>query len=300
MANQHYVSRFLTKNWETERDRMLVYYDSQLDRIEEAKSRDLFAESDLQSEEVERRLTELIEDQLGRLWHRVRKEGVKEITDWRELRAAHLVFLAQPARFMDRSRDPSTDESNLEDLLGRDDAHLDVLVRLQMNEYDLRLFSMPEKEESQPGSPIASLLFPQIGMFGFPLLEDPWKKPLASITAGFGIPLHPKILLTITPKTVHEPWLARVREMFQAFSIGPDHCRKVVVRATTLDGYPRDDLVVRIKGMRNCANELVKAMTRMKELIDQVPQADRARVIGAVAAGLPVQAFEFAGRPASR
>jgi len=159
MANQHYVSRFLTKNWETERDRMLVYYDSQLDRIEEAKSRDLFAEPDLHSEKVERRLTELIEDPLARLWHRVQKEGVKEITDWRELRAAHLVFLAQPTRFMDRSRDRSTDESKLEDLLGRDDAYLDVLVRLQMNENDLRLFSMPEKDESQPGSPIASLLF---------------------------------------------------------------------------------------------------------------------------------------------
>src|SRR5262249_9228423 len=79
----------------------------QLDRIEEAKSRDLFAESDVHSENIERRLHELIEDPLGRLWHRVRKEGVKEITDWREIRAAHLAFLAQPPRVLDRSRDPS-------------------------------------------------------------------------------------------------------------------------------------------------------------------------------------------------
>src|SRR5262249_32708935 len=152
-----------------------------------------FAESDLHSDKVERRLHKLVEDPLGRLWHRVRKEGVKQITDWREVRAAHLVFLAQPHRILDRSRDPSIEPSNLEDLLGRDDACLDALVQLQINEYDLRLFSMPEQEKGQPGSPIASLFFPETGMFGFPLLEDPENKPLASITAGFAIPLHPKI-----------------------------------------------------------------------------------------------------------
>jgi hypothetical protein len=115
-------------------------------------------------------------------------------------------------------------------------------------------------------------------------MEDPEKKPLAGVTAGLGIPLHPQILLTTTPKTVHEPSLAGVRELFQAFSIGPDDCRKVVIPATTLDSYPRDDLVDRIKSMRNGANELMKAMTRMKQLIDQVPQANRARVVGALAA----------------
>jgi hypothetical protein len=41
--------------------------------------------------------------------------------------------------------------------------------------------------------------------------------------------------------------------------------------------------VDRIKSMRNGANELMKAMTRMKQLIDQVPQANRARVVGALA-----------------
>jgi hypothetical protein len=88
---------------------------------------------------------------------------VKEITDWREIRAAHLVFLAQPPRLLDRSRDPSIEESKLEDLLGRDDAFLDALVQLHMGEYDLRLFSMPEQEEGRPGSRIASLFYPQIG-----------------------------------------------------------------------------------------------------------------------------------------
>jgi uncharacterized protein DUF4238 len=286
MANQHYVSRFLTKNWEVERERqrLLVYYDSQLDRFEEAKSRDLFAEPDLHSEKIERRLHELIEDPLARLWHRVRKEGVEQITDWREIRAAHLVFLVQPPRILDRYRDRSIEESKLEDLLGRDDAFLDGLVQFQMNEYDLRLFSMPMQEERQPRSRIAGLFYPQVGMFGFPLTEDPGKKPLGGITAGLGIPLHPQILLTTTPKTVYQPSLASVREMFQAFSIGPDDCRKVVIPATTLNSYPRGDLVTRIKGMRYAANELVKAMTRMKQLIDQVPQADRARVIRVVGA----------------
>jgi integrase len=40
MRNQHYVSKFLTKPWERRRGRMLVYYDFELDRIEEAKRRD--------------------------------------------------------------------------------------------------------------------------------------------------------------------------------------------------------------------------------------------------------------------
>jgi len=243
---------------------MLVYYDFQLDRIEEAKARDLFAQTDLHSTDIERRLHELIEDPLGRLWHRVREEGIKEVTDWREIRAAHLVFLTQPSRFIDHSTHPSTVERKLDDVLGRDDAYLDALVRLQMNEYDLRVFSMPEDE----GGKIESLFYPQPGVIGFPILEDPEKKVLASVTVAFGIPLHPQILLTAVPKTVLEPWLAEAQQMFQAFSVGlTDECRKVVIPATVADRYDRAELVARIKILRALAKNVVPLMTRMKEVI---------------------------------
>src|SRR5215831_38219 len=101
MANQHYVSKFLTKTWERRPGRTLVYYDFELDRIEEAKGKDLFAQPDIHSVATERRLQELVEDPLARLWHRVREEGIKEVSDWRELRAAHLIFLTQASRFID-------------------------------------------------------------------------------------------------------------------------------------------------------------------------------------------------------
>ncbi len=248
---------------------MLVYYDFQLDHVEEAKPGDLFARRDTHSDKIERRLHELIEDPLARLWHRVRKEGVKEVTDWSEIRAAHLIFLSQPARFVDHSRDAAIEQREIDDLLGMDDVYLDMLVGLQMKEYELRLFRMP-REGSHPDSRTACLFYPQTGVIGFPVMEDPEKKASATVTGGFGIPLHPQILLTAIPRTVHEPWLAELRKMFQAFSVGfTDECRKVVIPATVADRYNRAELAVRIRILRGLAKNIVQLMARMRTLIDK-------------------------------
>src|SRR5712664_3472591 len=100
MANQHSVSQFLTRPWQRRPDpeRKLVYYNFDTDKIEEEKARLLFAREDVHSEEIDLRFGDLIEAPLGRFWNRVQKDGVIEITDWAEIRAAHLIFLAQPAR----------------------------------------------------------------------------------------------------------------------------------------------------------------------------------------------------------
>jgi hypothetical protein len=273
MAIQHSVSQFLTRPWQRPKGNMLVYYDFETDRIEEAKAKDLFAQRDVHPKEIDERFQALIEDPLARLWHRVREEGVKPVTDWREIRAAHLIFLAQPARIIDHAQDAATDDRKLDDLLGKDDAYLDMLVGIHMQEYELRLFALSEGP-ALPGSSEASracLFYPETGLVGFPLLEDPEKKALASITGGFGIPLHPQLLLTMLPKAVHEPWLAMTRGMFQAFSVGlTDSCRKIVIPATVADRYGHDELVTRIKAQRALTRDVLQQMGRMKELITQM------------------------------
>lgn len=155
-----------------------MYYDFQTDLIEEATPRDLFAREDVHSQEIDLRFRDLIEAPLGRLWKRVRKEGVKTITDWTEIRAAHLVFFGQTARFVDHSQDtPTTEDRRLEGLLSLPEAQLDVLMKMEMAENELRLFHLPHG---------ACLFYPQTGIVGFPVMEDPQKKPLASVTGGFG------------------------------------------------------------------------------------------------------------------
>src|SRR4051812_37310510 len=106
MGIQHYVSQFLTRPWERPNTKTLVYYDFATGRIGEAKAKDLFATPDVHPKEVDDRIHELIEDPLARLWHRVRREGVVSVTDWREIRAAHLLFLSQPLRVIDHSQAP--------------------------------------------------------------------------------------------------------------------------------------------------------------------------------------------------
>src|SRR5581483_3942749 len=131
----------------------------------------------------------------------------------------------QPARVVDHFQDSAVDGRKLDDLLGKDEAYLNALIAVHMQEYELRLFRMPE----QDGDPelTASLFYPQNGLIGFPLFHDPTKK-MESVTAGHGLPLHPQILMTMLPKTVYEPWLSAARKMFQAFSVGlADDCRKV-------------------------------------------------------------------------
>jgi len=176
--------------------------------------------------------------------------------------------LAQPARIVDHADDQPGSERKLEELLVRPEAELDVLVGLQQNEYDLRVFGMPPHEDD--GDQTACLFYPEVGLVGFPVMEDPLKKPLASVTAGAGLPLHPQVMLTMIPKTAHEPWLATVRNTLQAFSVGAaETTRKVVVPATVADRYDHAELRMRIKSLRGLAKELVRATVRMKELITQ-------------------------------
>ncbi|HVV50787.1 MAG TPA: hypothetical protein VHO06_14070 [Polyangia bacterium] len=66
--NCHYISRFLTEPWEFDDEhgqRQLHYYDFDTDAFDNFSSKNLFAEKDLNSPQVETWLKETLETPLG-------------------------------------------------------------------------------------------------------------------------------------------------------------------------------------------------------------------------------------------
>lgn len=114
----------------------------------------------------------------------------------------------------------------------------------------------------------AVLCYPQTGSVGIPVIEDPEKQPLGTVTVAFGIPLHPQVMLAIVPKTIGTAGLSMIHDTAHAYSVGlTNNCRKVVVPPRAIERYGLDDLAQRIRTLRTLAAEMAWAMTQMKDLI---------------------------------
>ena len=101
-------------------------------------------------------------------------------------------------------------------------------------------------------------------MIGIPVLEDREKKPLAAVTVGFGIPLHPKVMLACVPKTVGPDGLSMIHETTQAYSVGhTGSCRRVVIPLPALDKYGPGDVAKRIRSLRAGAIKMKRTMVRL-------------------------------------
>ncbi|MBU1949227.1 MAG: DUF4238 domain-containing protein [Candidatus Eisenbacteria bacterium] len=176
--NSHFVSRFITRDWE-HGDRRLTYYDARQKRILTKSSKRLFAEDNDQECNCECRLNELIETPVsqGLPWlcqHESSKEPLV-VDDWKLYRGLVLFLLVQAVRVK-----PET-QGELRTLLERSDDEIDSIIKIVSKRFILY------KLEVTGGN---RFFYTNTGIFGFVVPDK--KKPVGF---GLGMPISSKTMI---------------------------------------------------------------------------------------------------------
>lgn len=210
MANNHYVSRFLTRKWETE-DRALYYYDFDTQTVGKRPSRILFARRGLNDPEVEKRLNTIIENPLASSLPRLLSPGQDfeiPIADWKLFRALALLLPTQTSRIVALSgREPA-----IEELILRPETDLDGMAKA----FD-SLFVMCRANVLDVRYPLA---YPSHGFFAIPC-----PRILGGYDVAFGIPVTPRCAFVAVPRTSNpraslEWWSSNESKLLCKASIG--------------------------------------------------------------------------------
>jgi hypothetical protein len=206
MANDHYISRFLTKPWEVGQ-RQLWFYDFKTDSFGRRSSESLFAEDGLHSQETGDRLNELIETPVS--LHRaetVNGDGILTIPgkNWKVFRALVALIRLQPQRHLDK--EGAERRFTLDDMIGQGENFLDGLAAKTQEEYTLIAVTLRDGAFQMSFTDAVYFPIPMVG--SEPVLAMP-------LTPGHFIALPRKGY----QKSSLEEWL-RSDSSISAFSIG--------------------------------------------------------------------------------
>src|SRR3569623_90256 len=217
--NCHYISRFLTKPWEG-KERKLLYYDFQSESFDKSPSLTLFAEDQINSQEVETWLRDVIETPLGCVRPRLASGDPKALDDWKFFRAAVLMVWLQGTRYHS-----VVDEEVRQDmgaLAAMPPAELDRLVVEIKNDLDLRLISTVSH-----GTKFAPLFVPSSGLFQFTF---PDTGCISGHSIGIGLPLDLRCALVLMPADkAGRADLSLLPASIANYSIGTSQSRLVVL-----------------------------------------------------------------------
>jgi hypothetical protein len=254
--NCHFVIRSLTEPWELNKDRRLKYFDFTTGKVGEGDSKNLLAEEDLNSFEIEALLNTLVDQPIDKFkGDLVSGQDALKVGYWRTFRALHLYFLIQAPRYS-KSNNPKEAEDLLDQTLRKGEAYLDQLVQVRMETYDLRLFKLPEGR---------ILCFPSTGFFSFPI-EDAGCE--TGFTFSYGVPIFPDVALTLTPKTATEDGLKLLKEQLHGFSVGlTDTCDKVVLPKEMVEQLSEADIVQMMTQLREATRQATAATNELRSLV---------------------------------
>ena len=251
MANDHYISRFLTKPWEVGQ-RRLHYYDFSQGTFGEASSESLFADEGLHAEATGKLLSRLVESPVSNYRAQVLRssDGVAlvDTRDWRVYRGLVGLTWLQVQRLLDASAERVT--MTLDALLAQGEVVLDEMARLATEHHVLLGVTVPSKER---------LFFTETAYFPIPFVGAP---PI------LGVPLSPRHFVALAPKSYDEQqleeWL-RTESTITAFSLGVgEGARKVVLPPDVLPARNQNPgaLEQGLRQMRDSARELITALAK--------------------------------------
>jgi hypothetical protein len=228
MANDHYISRFLTKPWEVGQ-RQLWFYDFETDRFDWQSSESLFAAEGLHSKETGDRLNQLIETPVSRYRAATLAGGEFAIgpdKDWKLFRALVALLRLQPQRHADKEREPDR-KFTLDNLIAGGENFLDYMASEINKDYVLIGATLRNGAYEMCFTDAVYFPIPMIG--SEPILAVP-------LTPGHFIALPRKSY----QKRALEDWLASESSM-SAFSVGLGGTAKKVVVPPGLQSAIRGD-----------------------------------------------------------
>ena len=235
--NCHYVSRSLTRSWETDRGE-LIFYDFATRTINLESSKSLFARPDLNSPEVEKWLGAKVEAPLGRFLKLRRKTRAwsPNIRDWEVYQALVLLIPLQIARIARaRSRAAALDQ-----IFQWSAAELGTFVASFRSVYSLAIVQ---------GHPACPLFVPEQGFFPVPL-------PGASsaTAAANAVPISATEAIMVMPRSMDRRAIKRTLTQGQGFylnncSLGTNADR-VVIHPAIVDSMSPTALIAEIEATR--------------------------------------------------
>jgi len=226
MANDHYISRFLTKPWEVGQ-RRLHFYDFKAGAFGERSSESLFALHGLHSERTGRLLDRLIETPVSNHRAEILRGGMVDVRDnWKLYRALVSLIWLQPQRDGD-AHQPGESKFSLDDLLADEEGLVDTLGSMAAEKYQLIGVELPAN--SFP------LFFTEAVYFPIPMAAA---KPLLAV------PLTPGHFIALPEKGFPErplrDYLAGLTTL-SAFSIGlGGPVNQVLIPPSLLESRDRD------------------------------------------------------------
>jgi hypothetical protein len=228
MANDHYISRFLTKPWEVGQ-RQLWFYDFKADSFGWQSSESLFAEDGLHSSETGHGLNQWIETPVSQ--HRAAMlagDGVLvgPEKDWKLFRALVALIRLQPQRHLDKEGSAER-KFALDDLIAGGENLLDYLASETQKEYTLIGATLRDGAYQMCFTEAVYFPIPMVGVA--PILAVP-------ITPGHFIALPRKEF----KRSDLEQWLGMEYSM-SAFSIGLGGAAKRVIVPPGLQPRIKED-----------------------------------------------------------
>ncbi len=239
--NCHWVSRMVTDAWEVPPQRSLRYYDFVSKQLEFESSETLFAERDVNSQDVEDWLNRMVEAPLGVVRSALVARDLSALEKWEHYRAASLMLWLQSVRHQESLFGPAIG-GGLAAMAGRPDTETDHLVASFKEEYPLvGLFPRDDHR----------LFFPSSGMFAIPVIDCGC---LSKANWGFALALHPTMAIAAVPaSTTLDPESLTARLM--AYSVGSSAYAEQVV-------IPPDMVRTRTD------NEIISFVTSSRTFVD--------------------------------
>ena len=208
MANDHFISQFLTKWWEVQPGRMLHYFDFETASFDVESSEHLFADRGLHTTETGERLNRLVEQPFAqhlRVLESNPRANVPFPKSWRTFRAFAALWWLQPQRTSDATT-PGELGMSLDQLLTYEEGAIDAIGKRTLDNFLMFVVRANVRER---------LFFTQAGSFLIPVGNE----------LSLALPLSPHHFLTLVRKTVHAPEAALqkvldVESMLSGLSIG--------------------------------------------------------------------------------
>jgi hypothetical protein len=252
----HYVSRFLTRGWETP-FRELHYYDFESDEFGLEPSRSLLAIPGLNSREVESRLDQLFETPFAIAREALLSQPAEApltFENQRVSRAMHLFVWVQGARATDAL---SNDEGYLERFVSCSDDELDQIAWVFGRLYRTVGLRIPGQQRLYcPGSGVFSIVVPD---------------SVVGYSFGLAVPIHEMAALAvIRPTAVVDRLFERDprHHVIPMYSVGPTHGAKRVVYHPVLEEHnSMEDIREQIHRFRAGATDMIKKTNELHELL---------------------------------
>lgn len=186
MANDHFISQFLTKRWESPPGRTLNYYDFGAGEFLSNDSETLFAYDGLHTAETGAALNRLVEQPVAQHLRLLERDAKADLVDpgkWSSFRAFAALWWLNPQRLSDANT-PGELAFTLDQLMQNGEAVVDTIGQLAQKHFQLLVVTTQEE-----------LFFTEVGAFPIPLMG-------ALLLA---LPLSPHHFMTLVPNSVTEP-----------------------------------------------------------------------------------------------